>query len=152
MIYFEDLKVGVQSLQPEMVVDEKEMLEYGCRYDPWPVHIDEENAKASPFGKIIASAGFTLSLAYLLSHKIYNTPESAWGFIAGFDGHVNLPAPVFAGDTLKYTLEIVNKRRTSKPGRGLVTIQESLTNQNSVVVYKGEWLLLVATNQTKEFI
>lgn len=145
MIYFEDLEVGIQAQQPEIVVDEEEMLEYSRRYDPWPIHIDDKTAKATTFGRVIASGGFTLSLAYLLSHKIYNTPESAWAFIAGFDGHLNLPAPVFSGDTLKYTLEIVKKRLTSKLGRGIVTIQESMKNQYDVVVYKGKWLLLVAT-------
>jgi acyl dehydratase len=122
LVYFEDLKIGLQPLQPEIVVDEGEMLDYSRKYDPWPIHIDGQAAEASTFGKVIASGGFTLSLAYLLSHKIYNTPESAWAFIAGFDGHLNLPAPVFAGDTLKYTLEIVKKRLTSKPGRGIVKV------------------------------
>ena len=145
MIYFEDLEVGTQPQQPEIVVDEEEMLEYSRRYDPWPIHIDDKAAEASTFGRVIASGGFTLSLAYLLSHRIYNTPESAWAFIAGFDGQLNLPAPVFSGDTLQYTLEIVKKRLTSKPGRGIVTIKESMKNQYDVVVYKGKWLLLVAT-------
>ncbi len=67
MIYYEDIKDGVQPGSSKIVVDGKEMLEYNRKYDPWPFHVDEKAAKTSPFGGIIASAGYTISLAYLLS-------------------------------------------------------------------------------------
>lgn len=145
MIFFEDLQEGVQSASPEIVANGQEMLEYNRKYDPWPIHVDEKAAKASPFGRIIASGGYTISLAYLLSHKIYNTDESTWAFLGGIDSQLSFPYPVYAGDTLRYALEITSKRLSSKPGRGLVNISEKLTNQNSDIVFTANSIVLVAT-------
>jgi acyl dehydratase len=150
MIYFEDLQEGVQPVSPEIVVDGKEMLEYNHKYDPWPLHVDEKAAKALHFDGIIASGGYTVSLAYLLSHKIYNTSESIWAFLGGIDSQLKFPAPVYAGDTLRYTLEVINKRFSNNPGRGIVSILEMLTNQNDDVVFTAETVILVATRPMVE--
>ena len=150
MIYYEDIRNGVQPGSSEIVVNGKEMLEYNRKYDPWPFHVDEEAAKASPFGGLIASAGYTISLAYLLSHKVYNSAESTWAFLGGFDSQINFPVPVYAKDKLKYTLEVTSKRLSIKPGRGLVNIQETLTNQNDDVVFTAKSIVLVATRPVDE--
>jgi acyl dehydratase len=150
MIYFEDLQEGVQPFSPEIVVDGKEMLEYNHKYDPWPFHINEKAAKASPFGGLIASGGYTISLAYLLSHKIYNTSESVWAFLGGIDSQMKFSTPVYAGDTLRYTLEVINKRLSNKPGRGIVNIVETLSNQNNDIVFTAKTVMLVATRPMVE--
>ena len=49
-IYFEDLQVGDLFEGDEVIVDLEEMLAYNQQNDPWPIHIDEAEAKASPFG------------------------------------------------------------------------------------------------------
>lgn len=145
MVYFEDVQDGIQPVSPGIIVDGKEMLEYNRKYDPWPFHVDEEAAKASPFGGLIASAGYTISLAYLLSHKVYNSAEFTWAFLGGFDSQMTFPVPVYAKDKLKYTLEVTGKRLSSKPGRGLVNILETLTKQNDDVVFTAKSIVLVAT-------
>ncbi len=121
------------------------MLEYGKKYDPWPFHVNKKAADASPFGGLIASGGYTISLAYLLSHKIYNNDHSVWAFLGGIDSQLKFPSPVYAGDTLRYTLEVINKRRSTKPGRGIVRILEKMTNQDDSVVFMAQTVMLVAT-------
>ena len=149
-VYFEDLEVGTRYVSPEsIVVDEDEMMEYNRKNDPWPFHVDEEAAKKSPFGGIIASGGYTLTLAYRLSHSIYNTPDSPWAFLSGFDWHIKFPVPVRASDTLTYSLEVLNKRLSSKPGRGVANGREQLTNQDGEVVYDVEFVFLMATRPGK---
>ncbi len=150
MIYFEDIQDGMQPGSSKIVVDGKEMLEYNRKYDPWPFHVDEKAAKASPFGGIIASAGYTISLAYLLSHKVYNSTESTWAFLGGFDSQINFPVPVYVKDKLQYTLEVTSKRLSGKPGRGLVNILETLTNQNDDVVFTAKSIVLAATRPVHE--
>ena len=61
-IYFEDLAENVAFWSEAFVVDADEMLDYGVRNDPWPCHADAEAAKASPYGAIIASGGFIVTL------------------------------------------------------------------------------------------
>ena len=150
MIYFEDLREGMQAVSPEFVVDRDEMLEYNRKYDPWPFHVDEEAAEASLFGGIIASGGYTISLTYLLSHKIFNTPEGPWAMLGGNESKMKFPAPVYAGDTLRYSMEVVKKRLSSKPGRGIVNILETMTNQKDDIVFTAETVLLVATRPKAE--
>lgn len=150
MIYFEDIQDGEQPGSAEIVVNGKEMLEYNRKYDPWPFHVDEGVAMASPFGGLIASAGYTISLAYLLSHQVYNSAESTWAFLGGFDSQMNFPVPVYAKDKLQYTLEVMSKRFSSKPGRGLVNIRETLANQNGDIVFIAKSIVLVATRPVKD--
>lgn len=150
LIYFEDIQEGVQPVSPKIVVDGKEMLEYNRKYDPWPIHVDDKAARSSHFEGIIASGGYTISLAYLLSHKIYNTSESIWAFFGGIDSQMKFPAPVYAGDTLRYTLEVINKRLSKNPIRGIVHIIETLKNQNDDVVFTAKTVMLVATRPTVE--
>jgi acyl dehydratase len=144
-VYFEDLETGGEYIGPECVVDKKEMLEYNRKNDPWPIHIDEAASRQSPFDDLIASGGFTITLNYRLSHGVYNTPEARWAFLGGFDWHVKFPAPVRAGDTLRYRLTVLGKKPSSKPGRGVVTARSQLTNQRGEVVLEIEAVFLVAT-------
>ncbi len=38
------------------------MLAYARNFDPWPMHTDEAAAAQTPFGELIASGGYTISL------------------------------------------------------------------------------------------
>ena len=100
-LYFEDLDEGSLHWGEECIVDKDEMLEYNRKNDPWPIHVDEEAAAQSPFGSIIASGGYTITLLYRLTHTIYNRPEAPWAFLGGFDWHVRFPLPVRPGDRLR---------------------------------------------------
>lgn len=144
-VYFEDLEIGAEYVGPECVVDAQEMLEYNRRNDPWPIHVDETAANQSPFGGVIASGGFTITLSYRLSHGVYNTRDVQWAFLGGFDWKVKFPMPVKTGDTLRYRLIVLSKRPSSKPGRGVATIKSELRNQRGDVVLEVEAALLLAT-------
>ena len=74
LMYFEDLNVGDSWTSSECPVDHEEMLTYGRAYDPWPFHVNPEAAAKSPFGGLIASGGYTISLMYRLFHEIVNQP------------------------------------------------------------------------------
>ena len=69
IVYFEDLDEGAVHWGSECPVEKDVMLDYGRRYDPWPFHIDEEAAKLSPFGGLIASGGYIISLMYRSSSQ-----------------------------------------------------------------------------------
>ena len=63
-IFWDDLEEGSVIWGNTVVVDPEEMLEYARRNDPQPFHLDEEAAKATIFGGLIASAGYTVTLWY----------------------------------------------------------------------------------------
>ena len=139
-VYFEDLNKGLQSGSSEIVVDAQEMLMYNRKYDPWPVHIDDQAAKAAGYHGVIASSGFTY-----MSHNVYGTEQSPWALIAGLEWTARYPHPVYAGDTLRYTLEVEDKRASSKPGRGVINTLDLLTNQHGDIVMQARGVTLIAT-------
>jgi acyl dehydratase len=68
--FFEGVVVGVTDVSPEVTVDYEEMLAYNKANDPWPIHIDEVGAAALPFGGLIASGGYTITLTYRLGDSM----------------------------------------------------------------------------------
>jgi acyl dehydratase len=145
MIYFEDLSVGDAWTSSACTVDHDEMLTYGRTNDPWPFHADPEAAARSPFGGLIASGGYTISLMYRLSHEIVNRPDRMWAFLGGFDWHVKFLEPVRSGDRLHERITILEKRLSSKPGRGIVKHLIEVINDRERVVLSIESTTMMAT-------
>ena len=144
-VYFDDLEVGSVHLGAECVCDKNEMLEYSRRNDPWPFHVDEAAAARSPFGGIVASGGYIITLWYRSLVNIYSTPKGTWAFLGGLDWKVRFRAPVRAADTLRTRVTVKNKRPWIKPGRGVVTLFNEILNQRSEVVWTAEVMVLLAT-------
>jgi len=86
-IYWDDLEEGAVFWGDTVVVDPEEMLEYARRNDPQPFHLDEAAAKATPFGGLIASAGYTVTLWYRSAIPILTN----LAFLGGFEWLIKLP-------------------------------------------------------------
>ena len=107
-LYWEDLTPGRRFDLGLTVVDRAEMVAFAERFDPQWYHVDEKLAQASPYGDLIASGFFTVSLfmrAYvdhLLSggrRRLPGLEELRW------------LAAVYAGDRLATELLVVGRRR-----------------------------------------
>ena len=145
MIYFEDLNAGDSWNSPELTVDHDEMLAYGRANDPWPFHADPEAATKSPYGGLIASGGYTITLMYRLFHEIVNHPDRKWAFLGGFDWHLKFVEPVRSGDRLHERITILEKRTSNKPGRGIFKNLTEVINDRGGVVLSIECTALMAT-------
>lgn len=143
--FFEDVQVGVEEVSRELIVDRDEMVAYAQANDPFPIHIDEAAAAASPFGGLIASGGFTISLFYRLAHSRSRDLDRVEAFLGGFDWHVKFPTPVRAGDRLRLHSTTTEKRLSSKPGRGVLTWVSALVNQDAKPALTVEGASLIAT-------
>ena len=117
-VYFEDLAVGDTFESEEVTVDKDEMLAYSRRNDPWPFHVDEAAAARTPYGSLIASGGYTITLMYRLGHRIYNVPGRRWLVLGASQWQLKFPAPVRVGDRLRLKLTVQGKRESSRPERG----------------------------------
>ena len=53
-MYFDDLRLGMTVDISPAVIEKEKMIEFAKAYDNIPLHTDEEYAKATPFGKLIA--------------------------------------------------------------------------------------------------
>jgi acyl dehydratase len=144
-VYFEDLIEGQEFSGSEVTVDKDEMVEYAKKNDPWAFHVDEEPPRASPFGGLVASGGYAISLYYRLGHMLHNTADSKWAFLGGFDCHVSFTRPIRPGDRLRRKTVVRSKRLSSKPGRGVVDSAGTLLNQSDEEVLRIEVASLIAT-------
>ena len=146
MRYFEDLIVGEELWGIEEVAVKKDMIEYAARYDPWPIHVDEEAARQGPFGGLTASSGYSIGLLYSSANRgIWNHPDSPVAVIAGIDMRLRYPNPLRPGDRVRSSLVIAGKRLSSRPGRGVVEGALELVNQDGHIIIAGEMVWLIAT-------
>jgi itaconyl-CoA hydratase len=104
-----------------------------------PIHFDAQHAAQTEWGKPLVDSTFTLALVTGLS--VIDVSERAVNL--GWR-EVTLPAPVFAGDTIRAETEILEKRESkSRPGYGVVTVRSRGLNQDGVVVIEFERTVLV---------
>lgn len=122
MIAFEDLEVGTTIDLGKVVVDREEMLAFARRFDPQPLHLDEQAAARSVLGGLCASGWFTTSLwmrAYVDNLLANSTSQGSPG-----GSEVAWPAPVFPGDVLHCALDVLSARRSrSRPELGIVEVR-----------------------------
>ena len=140
-IHWNDLEEGAVFWGDTVTVDPEEMLEYARRNDPQPFHLDANEAMASPFGGLIASAGYTVTLWYRSAIPIL----TKLAFLGGFEWLIKLPVPVRPADQLRVRVKIKNKKASSKPGRGYVTVFQEIFNQDNIAVFSCEVTWMLAT-------
>ncbi|MCC4234770.1 MaoC family dehydratase [Sphingobium soli] len=132
--YFDEWQVGDRIEHPirRTVTETDNLLFSTMTHNPQPLHIDAEAARASEFGQILVNGTFTFSLMIGLS-----VGETTLGTLVanlGYDKLV-MPKPVFIGDTMRATSDIVERRDSkSRPDAGLVTFRHELLNQRDEIV------------------
>jgi itaconyl-CoA hydratase len=104
-----------------------------------PIHFDAEYAATTEWKRPLVDSTFTLALVTGLS--VADVSER--GVNLGWR-EVRLPAPVFAGDTIRAETEVLEKRESqSRPGRGIVTVRTKGLNQRDEVVIEFERTIMV---------
>lgn len=133
MRYYEDLIVGEAHESSTLMVDKARMLAFAAEYDPQYFHADEEAARASIFGEVVASGIYTMALWRQLDHQLAS--DIAWICGVAWDD-VRFPQAVRAGDTLRARAQCLEKRESrSDPARGVVRYRYELFNQRDEVVF-----------------
>jgi acyl dehydratase len=132
--YYDEWQVGDCIAHPiRRTVTETDNLFFSClTHNPQPLHIDRQAAEASEFGQILVNGTFTFSLMIGLS-----VGETTLGTLVANLGYDKLimPKPVFIGDTMQATSEVVELRDSrSRPTAGLVTFRHELINQRAEIV------------------
>lgn len=119
---FEDFTPGRTFDLGTTVVDRDEMIAFAARFDPQPYHLDEQAGKESIFGGLAASGWFTAGLWMRAYVDAVLSDSTALGSPGGTE--FGWPAPVFAGDELAGSLEVVDARLSrTRPGMGLVSLR-----------------------------
>jgi acyl dehydratase len=132
--FYDDLEVGM-TITHELsrtITEGEHMLFCAMTMNPQPLHIDAHFAAATEFGKPLVNGLFTMSLAVGISVQ-----DTTMGTIIANLGYeqVRHPHPVFHGDTLYVTTQVIAKRdSTSRPDCGIVTLKHIGRNQDAEIV------------------
>ena len=112
-MYFNELKVGMSVETPPAVIEKEKMMDFARLYDNIPLHTDEEYAKTTPFGALIAPGVMTFMSVWVkfLEVGFFKGDE----FLAGKSTKIEWLKPVYAGDVLtgKATITTRNIGRCS---------------------------------------
>ncbi|MEQ8800801.1 MaoC family dehydratase [Haliea sp.] len=134
---FNDFEAGQLIQLGQYRLTAAEIIEFGSRYDPQPMHTDPVAAAHSPMGELIASGWHSCAIAMRLLCDAFITDSSSVA-APGVD-HVRWLAPVRPGDTVSGQCRIQATRLSrSKPDRGVVTAEVSLQRQDTVEVLRME--------------
>ena len=131
--YWEDFAPGWENESPPRTLSAPQITTFAREYDPQPYHTDEEAAKASPFGGLIASGWQTCSVAMRLMCDGYLLQSSCIGS-PGMD-ELRWFKPVRPGDALRLNTTVLEQTPSQKdPRRGTVKFRWDVRNQRDEVV------------------
>jgi len=133
-LYLEDFEVGRKFEHAlRRTVTEMDNTLFSClTHNPQPLHIDHEFAAKTEWGKPLVNSMFTLGLMIGISVN-----DTTLGTTIGNLGmtEVKFPKPVFHGDTLHVTTEVVSRRETrSRSDAGIVEFVHKAFNQRGELV------------------
>ncbi|MCP4428606.1 MAG: dehydratase, partial [Chloroflexi bacterium] len=105
-----------------------------------PLHTDAEFGKSTPFGERIAHGMLVVAIATGMANW---TGVFEGTTLALMEQIIRYKGAVLFGDTVHLQLEVLEKKLTSKPDRGIVHFAARMINQDDKVVVDGEWTLLM---------
>jgi acyl dehydratase len=110
-------------------VTKEDTIAFAEMWDQMDFHIDEEKAKGSAHGALIAPGTMTLAIRIkLLQSQGINRRVLASG---GYD-EIRFAKPLYVGDTVHLETKCVDKRLSrSKPGMGVCRLYSEMFNQNN---------------------
>lgn len=142
-MYFEEFKLGQRFQCEPILVTAEEIDEFATKYDPHPIHVNQEYAENSMFNGIISSGFLTLSTMWGQWIRLNKLGEE---FIVGNGlDHVKFIAPVRMNDVLTTEVEVVGLTPSSNPTRGKLTIKFEVINQEGDVVLVTQINVLLKT-------
>jgi acyl dehydratase len=114
-------------------VTEMDNTLFSClTHNPQPLHIDHHFAAGTEWGRPLVNSLFTLGL--MIGITVGDTTLGTTIANLGMTD-VRFPKPVFHGDTLRVTTEILAKRESkSRPDAGLVEFLHRAINQRGEMV------------------
>ena len=127
-----NLEIGQQATR-ELTVDAEKVRAYAeITGDHNPLHFDEDFAKRTRFGRLMAQGGIATGLLHALVAMDMPGPGSVF-----VRQSWNFPKPVFIGDTIRATATVISVR----PKRSMAEMAFEVVNQDSELVLQGDALV-----------
>ena len=131
-MFFEDIELGMAVETAPALIEKEKMLDFARLYDNIPLHTDEEYAKTTPFGKLIAPGVMSFMSVWA---KYLEVDFFGRELLAGKSTKIEWLKPVFAEDVLTGKATVTNLVKRN-PKNGLVEITIEAFNQKGELVLK----------------
>lgn len=129
-MFFDDFKLNETIAIEPVIIDKDEMIAFAKRYDNIPLHTDEEYAKGTHFGQLIAPGVMSFMAVWANYLQVDLAGEE---LLAGKSTKIEWFKPVFAGDELSSEV-VVTKLTERNEKNGIVEITFYVKNQNGDLV------------------
>ena len=132
-LYFEDFKPGsVTEFGPRLVTRE-EIVAFAAEFDPQPMHLDEEAARASMLGGLAASGWHTCCLLMRMAADGFVLNSASMG-APGVD-EVKWLKPLRPGTRITLRLNVLESRvSNSRPEMGFVKVRMELIDDERALL------------------
>ena len=130
-IFFEDAQ-GENLVSGTYLLEQDEIIAFAQQWDPLPIHLDNDVAKAAGFPGLTASGTHLLAIKHRLLHEFgfANTVLASFGF-----DEIRFRKPGLPGDELTVHLEWVEQRESrSRPDCGIAKHYVELRRANGEVL------------------
>ena len=129
-MYFEEFELGFQMQLEPANINKQDMVDFAKKYDNIPLHTNEEYAKTTFFGKLIAPGVMSFMSVW---SKYLEVDLAGEELLAGKSTKIEWHKPVFADDVLTSTCTVsaLTKRNAKN---GIVELTFAVFNQNGDLV------------------
>ena len=135
---YEDYKIGDKAEYTKTVAQADVAVFAEISGDFNPLHMNEEFAQKSQFGKRVVHGCFSSALISAVIGMKLPGPGALY-----VSQTSNFRKPVFLGDTLTATAEVLEKFTKKEGMLKFLKLSTVVTNQNGVVVTDGEALVII---------
>jgi len=139
--YGDDFNVGDVYTTAAITVTETHVVNWaGLTMDFYPLHMDKEYAAKSPFGERLVHGPLIFAMAVGLVSKEGFGGDAAIAWL-GAD-NMKMLTPVKIGDTIMVVVEVIDKKATSKPERGVQVWRYTVKNQRDEAVMVFDYTMM----------
>ncbi|MEM1514750.1 MAG: MaoC/PaaZ C-terminal domain-containing protein [Candidatus Bathyarchaeia archaeon] len=143
---WEDFNVGDKTETFGITITDAHLVLWaGLTGDFFPLHICEEYAKRTIFKGRIAHGLLTFALSAGLVWMSGIFEDSVMALLSVRD--VRFLVPVKIGDTIRVEVEVLEKKETSKPDRGIITFRYTVKNQKDEAVLIANMIFMMHRRQ-----
>ena len=131
--YWEDFVAGNVAHYGPRTITREEIVAYAAEFDPQPMHVDEEAARATMLGGLIASGWHLCALQMRMIADGFVLASASLGS-PGVE-EVKWLRPVRPGDRLVVRATVLETRPSgSRPGMGFVKFRYEMLDQSDACV------------------
>ena len=134
-LYFEDFSIGGGFVSRSKAIDAADVATFSSlTMDTNPIHTDAAHMTLHPLEKPVVHGMLVASVGVGLISQMGLTRGT---LVAMLEQKMVYRTPVYVGEAVHVKMEVIDKRETRNPERGIVTYRYEILNEANVVAVEG---------------